>query len=315
MLDEVMQKPFKSVTEQVSILKSRGLTIKDEKAASRYLLFNNYYNVVNHFGKFFQDGSDCYISGASFDEIRYLFQLDKEIKSLLFRACLDIEKSLKSLTAYYYSEQFRAPYSYLDQNNYQNPENEYTQKCINKLQDLLQQYQDSGTDNAISHYVKNYGHVPLWVLTNVMDFGTINSLYKNMPFTVQNNVAKCFSDGIFREYHTRVHLPPNYFWKFMYAIQELRNTCGHNNRLLNHNFKYSVPFISFLYSSDYERSLDRSHVYDIYLATKLFLPKKQFDDLTRAIKKRMRNYLKSRIKSIPCTVILDSLGFPSDWID
>ena len=33
MLDEVMQKPFKSVTEQVSILKSRGLTIKDEKAA------------------------------------------------------------------------------------------------------------------------------------------------------------------------------------------------------------------------------------------------------------------------------------------
>lgn len=92
MLDEVMQKPFKSVTEQVSILKSRGLTIKDEKAASRYLLFNNYYNVVNHFGKFFQDGSDCYISGASFDEIRYLFQLDKEIKSLLFRACLDIEK-------------------------------------------------------------------------------------------------------------------------------------------------------------------------------------------------------------------------------
>lgn len=157
-----------------------------------------------------------------------------------------------------------------------------------------------------SGYVKNYGHVPLWVLTNVMDFGTINSLYKNMPFTVQNNVAKCFSDGIFREYHTRVHLPPNYFWKFMYAIQELRNTCGHNNRLLNHNFKYSVPFISFLYSSDYERSLDRSHVYDIYLATKLFLPKKQFDDLTRAIKKRMRNYLKSRIKSIPCTVILDS---------
>lgn len=250
MLDEVMQKPFKSVTEQVSILKSRGLTIKDEKAASRYLLFNNYYNVVNHFGKFFQDGSDCYISGASFDEIRYLFQLDKEIKSLLFRACLDIEKSLKSLTAYYYSEQFRAPYSYLDQNNYQNPENEYTQKCINKLQDLLQQYQDSGADNAISHYVKNYGHVPLWVLTNVMDFGTINSLYKNMPFTVQNHVAKCFSDGIFREYHTRVHLPPNYFWKFMYAIQELRNTCGHNNRLLNHNFKYSVPFISFLYSSD-----------------------------------------------------------------
>lgn len=83
MLDEVMQKPFKSVTEQVSILKSRGLTIKDEKAASRYLLFNNYYNVVNHFGKFFQDGSDCYISGASFDEIRYLFQLDKEIKEAI----------------------------------------------------------------------------------------------------------------------------------------------------------------------------------------------------------------------------------------
>ena len=150
-------------------------------------------------------------------------------------------------TLHSHSEQFRAPYSYLDRDNYQKPENEYTQKCINKLQDLLQQHQDLGSNNAISHYVTNYGHVPLWVLTNVMDFGTINSLYKNMPLTVQNNVAKCFADGIFREYHTRVHLPPNYFWKFMYAIQDLPNTCAHNNKLYPR--KWTI-FLESTYSKD-----------------------------------------------------------------
>lgn len=82
-----MTKPFKTVEEQVEILKQRGLQIKDDAVTDRYLLFNNYYNVVNHYGKLFQINTDIYTDGATFDEIRCLFLFDKELKSLLFKAC------------------------------------------------------------------------------------------------------------------------------------------------------------------------------------------------------------------------------------
>lgn len=43
-----MSKPFKTLDEQISILKSRGLIIPDEEAAKLSLLCNNYYNVIKN---------------------------------------------------------------------------------------------------------------------------------------------------------------------------------------------------------------------------------------------------------------------------
>lgn len=309
-----MAKPFKTVEEQVGILKQRGLQIKDDAVTARYLLFNNYYNVVNHYGKFFQINTDIYIDGATFDEIRCLFLFDKELKSLLFKACLDIEKNIKSLTAYYYSENFRAPYAYLNPDNYEIPNDEHTERCINKLKELINKNKSYTLQCAISHYATFHEDIPLWVLTNEMQFGTINSLYKNMKMDIRNKVAKCFAESFENEYNAKVLITPDVLWKSMYGIQELRNVCGHNNRLLNHNFRYSIPFVPILYPSGYDGSTNRNNVYHVYLQMKLFLKKEQFNSLTNAIKKRMRNYLKNKIHSIPYNYILKSLGFPKDWV-
>ncbi|HFX4005585.1 TPA: Abi family protein, partial [Streptococcus pyogenes] len=46
-------KEFKSITEQIQILRDRGLTIENQEKAELYLLTNNYYNIINGYGKFF----------------------------------------------------------------------------------------------------------------------------------------------------------------------------------------------------------------------------------------------------------------------
>ena len=43
-----MSKPFKTLDEQISILKSRGLIVHDDESAKLSLLCNNYYNVINY---------------------------------------------------------------------------------------------------------------------------------------------------------------------------------------------------------------------------------------------------------------------------
>lgn len=40
-------KPFKTIDEQVEILRSRGLGISDQNRAAAFLLRENYYAVVN----------------------------------------------------------------------------------------------------------------------------------------------------------------------------------------------------------------------------------------------------------------------------
>lgn len=43
-----MAKPFKTLEEQVELMKNRGLYFDDEEKAKSYLLLNNYYNVINY---------------------------------------------------------------------------------------------------------------------------------------------------------------------------------------------------------------------------------------------------------------------------
>lgn len=99
-----MNKPFKSIDDQYNLLLSRGMSFSNENIAKTYLLRNNYYNILNCYGKFFIDDSDNYTTGTNFDEITYVYYFDKEFKSILFKSILEAEKHLKSIISYYFSE-------------------------------------------------------------------------------------------------------------------------------------------------------------------------------------------------------------------
>lgn len=47
-----MAKPFKTLDEQIDILKNRGLMIDDESKTKKILCFTNYYNVINCYSKY-----------------------------------------------------------------------------------------------------------------------------------------------------------------------------------------------------------------------------------------------------------------------
>lgn len=88
------------------MLESRGIIFNDEKKAKEYLLNNNYYNVVNCFGKFFMNSQGKYLEGTTFDEITLVHYFDKEIKSF-FKYIIEGEKHLRAIIAYRYSEFYR----------------------------------------------------------------------------------------------------------------------------------------------------------------------------------------------------------------
>ena len=45
----------------------------------------------------------------------------------------------------------------------------------------------------VSHYMLNYGDIPLWVLVNTLTIGTISVFYSHLEQQDQNNIGRVFS--------------------------------------------------------------------------------------------------------------------------
>ena len=63
-------KPFRTIDEQISILKERGLNIAAEAKAKTILSKENYYNLINGYKRLFVNDSEeneVYKEGCSFE--------------------------------------------------------------------------------------------------------------------------------------------------------------------------------------------------------------------------------------------------------
>lgn len=115
-------KPFKDLEEQLDVLKDRGLAITNRERTLKYLLSNNYYNIINGYSKFFQiTDSNNYIEGVTFDEVASLYTFDKDIKRAILQSILEAEHHIKSITAHRFAEAYQnQQYAYLNTKNYDN---------------------------------------------------------------------------------------------------------------------------------------------------------------------------------------------------
>lgn len=190
-------KPFQTLDEQIKLLQSRGLEIDNIEECKRYLLTNNYYNVVNGYSKFFQTSKDKFIAGADFREIAATHFYDKEIKSAFLKAIIDAEKHFKSVLAYRFSESYPKPYSYLDINNFETQKDAkrlaQITNLISILARILNDYNRDKQNNSIKHHYKQHGVVPFWVIINELTLGQAFNFYRNLNTDIKNQIARDLS--------------------------------------------------------------------------------------------------------------------------
>ena len=100
-----LRKPYRSVDEQLRILRSRGMAV--DAGAGHVLRREGYYPIVNGYKDLFLDrkacltaGDDRYGTGARFDDLYALFLFDRELRELLFSAITRAEAALKAVCAH-----------------------------------------------------------------------------------------------------------------------------------------------------------------------------------------------------------------------
>lgn len=307
-------KKFETLDGQLLILHKRGLTITDYQKAKQYLLTNNYYNIINGYSKYFMDSASTYISGSTFDEITQLYFFDKELKFTLFRSITEIENHLKSVLAYRFSETYHdKPYAYLDTSYYDTSKILNLGWLISKLSKIINDNKRAKTDNSIKHYHKKHKDVPIWVLADYLNFGEMRTLFNNLPAALQNKIAKNMCSFISDNLTITAQFTPETMLSFMKNIQEVRNVCAHNNRLLDFKCKSGLRYYDDLHSKySILANVEKNDVYNVFIAMQCFLSKTQYAQLHNTIKKRF-SVLERQLKSININDIYKSLGFPDDW--
>ncbi len=76
-------KPALNIEQQIELLKSRGLIINDENFAKDILSNITYYR-LSAYMKFFQK-YDLFSRNTTFEDIVYLYNFDKDLKSLILK--------------------------------------------------------------------------------------------------------------------------------------------------------------------------------------------------------------------------------------
>ena len=74
-------KDFKTIDEQLELLRSRGLTIENETNAKNFLLKNNYYRISGY--SLTLRKNDVFTKSATFQNIEDIYNFDHEFRHII----------------------------------------------------------------------------------------------------------------------------------------------------------------------------------------------------------------------------------------
>ena len=278
-------KPFRTIHEQIGVLRNRGLIIKNEETAEQTLKQINYYRLSGY--TLTLRKNDVFYNNITFDDVLELYDFDSCLRTMIFRLIEHVEISFRAHVAYYHSKHFGAD-GYLNNANFIN--SDFHNKFIDKFNENMYSDKD-GSEIFIKHHKEKYeGSFPFWVVTELITFSDISKLYGNLPLYIQKEIAK--DNYIATDYHIR---------NWLRGINEIRNICAHFGRLYNRILKFKTVF----YKSDVNFGIKNDHVFaDIYALRKLIRDEKIWRDFMYM--------LLLTIEKHPF-VRLSYLGFPNDW--
>lgn len=301
-----MEKTFKTIDEQIQLLKSRNIEIADYNKTYELLEKNNYYYLINGYKNLFlnKKSKDVYLENTRFEEIYALFQFDKNIKIHFLKSILLIENELKTYIAYEFSKTYGHKNYLLSKNfNNSNSKNPLIKKFINDI-NLEIEYQYKNSNKMIVHYLDNYQYIPLWVLIRILSLGKISKFYSLMKQKEQNSIS--------RKFYMRI----SEFKIYLQNLTLIRNICAHDEKL------YDIKTKSRIYPTIYHQKLylnknnkflySTRDLFSIVIILKHLLKKDDFANFYIEIIKEIEQ-LENCLDTISISKVLYKMGFPKNY--
>lgn len=275
--NQKIEKPFKTIDEQIQLLKDRNLLIEEEQETKNVLINHGYYKIINGYGEVFEDEHveiKRYKEGTTFLDIYSQFYLDQYLSNKMISSILDTEEKFKTISGYIIAKNFGiyhqkcdfirnrtillTPKSYLDKSNYGSNNSNLT--LLDEIYNLIQETKL----NPISFYRNERNQIPPWILFSGMEFGKMNRYFQLLK---TNERREIFNSMIptklaVKEDYESDSLLYRSFFNILELLRLFRNSFAHNSMFATSSFKqygigYKLPKYlnaSFLLSRSEQKS-------------------------------------------------------------
>lgn len=301
-------KTFKTLDEQIDLLIAKGLVIDDIDYAKEVLLRENYFFLSGYRHLFLRpDGSRKFLSGTNFRELYGMFNFDRQLRNILFKNILIVENNLKSILSYVMSKNhgFKEQ-NYLNADNFVNDYNKAKQ-----INDLLRKMKrqinvNSKQHAATSHYMANYGYIPLWIVVKVLSFGIVGELYSILKKEDQEEIANVYDVSV----HNLVNYLP--------ILANYRNLCAHEDLCFNNKTHKKIDHTKYHDILNISRDDENEYIYGvndlfaIIIILKQILKDEDFVLMMNEISYEL-DILDGKLETIEITDVLEVMGFPINY--
>jgi len=294
-------KQFKTYTEQLEILKIRGLEVEDETKALHILKHHNYYRISAY--RFpFETAKDQFKEGATFDQLWELYCFDRVLRQLIAEACKKVEISVRARWAHIMSER-HGPQAYEELDVFCDlTANEKKRQKAAKfhLENLLSLDRELSRSKEVfvTHYryEKHVLRPPIWVVSESMTFGLLSRFYDGIARDSDKKaIAKTYNlsvDGLRSILQRTVYI---------------RNLCAHHSRLWNRKLTVNMSLPN-SQPSDIISSLNPAEPKHLYNSIILLGHMTSIIEPDWDWKPRIRQHLEGLNPNLHA-----DMGFPTDW--
>lgn len=302
-------KQFKTIDEQIQILKEKGLIINDVAYAKSVLLRENYFFLNGYRHLLVKSNTDrSFIAGSTFEELYSIFMFDRQLRNIMFKHILIVENNLKSIISYQLSKRYGyKEKDYLKAKNFNTDPNKYRQvsDIIKKMKRQIRT--NARQHSATMHYISNYGYIPMWVLVKVLSFGLLSEMFAVLKPEDKEDIASVYE------------LNSETLDDMLPILANYRNLCAHEDilydnrtqRQLNSNYYHEILNIEKLND---EYIYGKNDLFALLIILKQMLTEEEFKNLSLEIEHIIDN-LNYNLNTIKVDKVLDRMGFPMNWKD
>jgi len=228
MSKKVYRKPPLSFSDQLLLLKSRGLIIEDEPKALTYLQEISYYRLSAYFLPY-QRVKDTFNAGTTFRQIITNYTFDRELRLLVFDCIERLEIAIRTQIIYGMAIHYNDSHWQDNQSLFITPFYNKVGHLVNPyvdLQSIISKAKTARTPEIfIKHYMDSYSspaNPPSYMCLELLTMGELSHLYRGL----RNNSDKKRIADFFDVHHS-------VFISWLHTLSYVRNICAHHSRLWN----------------------------------------------------------------------------------
>lgn len=214
-------KPWLTLEDQAALLQSRGLDdavrhVDDLRRVGYYRL-SGYWYPLRSFASSSGRRADHFVPGVTFSDVMALYRFDDRLKTAVWTAMCTLEVEIRVQLGYELGR--------VDAFIHERPDlldSTVRSADYEKFAGTVRELVGRSHEDFVAHFRRQYdGRLPIWVLTEVLQFGQLATLYRFAAYEQRVAIA------------STVGARADEYYSWLKALNIVRNVTAHHGRLWN----------------------------------------------------------------------------------